>query len=140
LDFNPERKYIVKEYIHGVVASQLISEDKVNDAILEQLFKMYRLAKKGSLNIDYFPTNFVWQDNRLFYIDYECNPYKPEWDLLNWGIYYWANSNGFKDYLSTGDIKFINESPETGIPLKIQFEEKILTWLKKYDKISSSQN
>ena len=119
LDYDPGRKYIVKDYIDGIVASQLIAENKINDSILEQLFEMFRLAKKMNLNIDYFPTNFVWQNNQLFYIDYECNPYNPKWDLPNWGIYYWTNTEGFKNYLSTGDVLQINESIESGIPIPL---------------------
>ena len=31
--------------------------------------------EKGDTNIDYFPTNFVVQEDKLYYIDYECNDY-----------------------------------------------------------------
>lgn len=125
LDYNPARKYIVKEYIDGTVASDIIARDKVSDSIFEQLFKMFHLAKNKNINIDYFPSNFVWQGNHLFYIDYECNPYMGEWDLLNWGIYYWINNDGFKKYLSTGDILYINESLESGIPIKNQLYKRV---------------
>jgi TP53 regulating kinase and related kinases len=131
LDYDPGRKYIVKDYIDGIVASQFIAENKIKDSILEQLFKMFRLAKKMNLNIDYFPTNFVWQDNQLFYIDYECNPYMPEWDLLNWGIYYWANTKGFRDFLSTGDILYINESSDSGTPIKKPLYKKVKALIQK---------
>lgn len=94
---------------------------------------MARQAQSVWLNIDYFPANFVIHNEQLIYIDYDCNPYDPEWDLLNWGIYYWANTEGFREYLSTGDILFINESPETGIPVKKPYEEEISAWIKKYE-------
>ena len=133
LDYNVERKYLVKEYIDGIVAAELIAGDKITESTLEQLFKIFRLAKNAGYNIDYFPSNFVIQDERLFYIDYECNPYIPDWDLINWGIYYWANSKGFREYLATGDILSINESPESGIPVKRPFEKKVSAWKNKYD-------
>ena len=94
---------------------------------------MYHLAKNEKLNIDYFPSNFILRDIQLFYIDYECNPYSPEWDLPNWGIYYWANSKGFREYLTSDDILLINESLETGKPVKKPYEEKVSAWKKKYD-------
>jgi len=128
-----EKKYLVKEYIEGVAASELIASNKITESIIKQLFKMYRLAKKAGLNIDYFPSNFIIRDQQLFYIDYECNPYSPEWDLPNWGIYYWANTERFREYLSTGDILFINESPEIGKPLTKPFEEEVSAWIKKYE-------
>lgn len=134
LDYNVERKYIVKDYIDGITAAELIAGNKITESTLEQLFKIYRLAKNAGYNIDYFPSNFVIQDERLFYIDYECNPYIPDWDLLNWGIYYWANAQGFKEFLTNGNILSINESPETGIPIKKPFEEKVSDWIKKYER------
>ena len=131
-----EKNYLVKEYIDGYTASELIARDQITESIIEQLFEMYHLAKNTGLNIDYFPTNFILRDHQLFYIDYECNAYSPEWNLPNWGIYYWANREGFRDYLSTGDILFINESPETGKPVKKPFEEKVSAWKKEYDNSS----
>jgi len=133
IDHDVEKNYLVKEYIEGIAACELIAGDKITEPIIKQLFKMYCLVKNAGLNIDYFPTNFILRGSRLFYIDYECNPYNPEWDLLNWGIYYWANTEGFREYLSTGDILFINESPETGIPVKKPFEEEVSVWIKKYE-------
>ena len=133
LDFNIEKKYIVKEFIDGVLAAELIAANKITNSILVQLFKMYNQAKNVDINIDYFPTNFIFQDQKLFYIDYECNPYKIEWDLPNWGIYYWANTKGFKKYLSTGCILAINESVDSGIPKRQTLEKKVLAWIDKYD-------
>lgn len=133
--YDAERNYLVKEYIDGYTASELIARDQITESIMEQLFEMYHLARKAGLNIDYFPSNFILQGQRLFYVDYEYNPYSPEWNLPNWGIYYWANGEGFREYLSTGDILSINESLETGKPVKKPYEEKVLEWIKRYDNI-----
>lgn len=50
---------------------------------------MCALLYPVGLNIDYYPTNFIPQDNVLYYIDYECNVYSDEWNFENWGIKYW---------------------------------------------------
>ena len=50
------------------------------------------------------------------------------------------DSNGFMEYLSTGNILSINESPETGIPLKKLFEERVLTWIKKFENINNTRS
>lgn len=133
LSYDAKRNYLLKEYIDGEVASHLIAENKISESIIEQLFDMYHNVKKYGLNIDYFPNNFVIKNDRLFYIDYECNPYSPAWDLLNWGIYYWANSEGFKEYLLTDNVSIINDIPEKGIPIKSPFEEKVANWKKRYN-------
>lgn len=34
----------------------------------------------------------------LYYVDYECNNYMPEWDFENWGIQYWSKTPAFLQY------------------------------------------
>ena len=133
LEYDAESHFLVKEFIDGIIASELIANDNISDTIIRQLFEMYYVVKSAGLNIDYFPTNFVIQEQRLFYIDYECNPYSSEWNLPNWGLYYWANSEGFKNYMLTGDSSYINESQGSGIPIKKPFKTKVATWAHKYD-------
>ena len=47
---------------------------------------------RAGLNIDYYPTNFIVkkEEDRIYYIDYECNQYHPEWDFETWGKGYWT--------------------------------------------------
>ncbi len=132
LGYDEGGNYLVKAFIDGEVASAVIAAGRMNDEIVEQLFDMYHQVRKAGLNIDYFPANFVVREGRLTYIDYECNPFMAEWDLLNWGIYYWANSEGFREYLSGGDITTINQSPESGLPLKAPFAEIVAGWVAKF--------
>jgi len=128
--YDLENDYLIKEFINGETASEIIAQDQVSDPIIQQLFKIYHQVKNAGLNIDYFPTNFIIKEQQLFYIDYECNPYATEWNLPSWGLYYWANSSGFKNFLSTGDSTFINESVNNGIPIKKPFERKVSAWIK----------
>jgi predicted Ser/Thr protein kinase len=132
LIYDTENNYLIKEFIDGKLASDSIAENQIPGLIIKQLFEMYRHVKDAGLNIDYFPSNFIIRNQELFYIDYECNPYDPEWDLPNWGIYYWANSEGFRKYFLEGDIMLINESPETGKPLKKPYEKKVADWIEQY--------
>ena len=77
----------------------LVKNDALpHDAIL-QLEDMAQKVKEFGLNIDYFPTNFVLQSGRFYYIDYECNSYMAEWNFENWGIKYWSKTKEFLDYL-----------------------------------------
>lgn len=87
IDFENER--IVKEYIDGPTISQLVEEKKDINKYVEQVLEMQKLCKAKNLNIDYYPTNFVVQNEQIYYIDYECNLYDPKWDYDNWGRQYW---------------------------------------------------
>lgn len=84
-----EQERIIKEYIEGPVISQLVEDGEMKENYLEQVREMAQKAYKTGLNIDYYPTNFIVKDGTLFYIDYECNEYDPQWDFENWGSKYW---------------------------------------------------
>ena len=93
------KETILKEYIKGDTAFTLVKNDALpHDAIL-QLEDMAQKVKEFGLNIDYFPTNFVLQSGRFYYIDYECNSYMAEWNFKDWGIKYWSKTKEFMDYL-----------------------------------------
>ena len=91
IEFDKDEEVIVKQYIEGKTISELIEEGVDISKYISQVEEMALLAKKQNLNIDYYPTNFVIKDERLFYIDYECNTYMEEWSFPSWGIKYWRN-------------------------------------------------
>ena len=84
---------IRKEYIVGETIASLVSRDAVKAEYFDQIREMCRRLYAAGLNIDYYPTNFVVQDDVLYYVDYECNPYMEAWDYEHWGIHYWAKAS-----------------------------------------------
>ncbi len=137
ITYDLERQYLLKEMIEGPTAAEYICENQINEDIIKQLFLISNVLKSVKLNIDFFPTNFVISKNELYYIDYEINEYSFEWSLENWGIFYWANNEGFKKFFETNDASFINSDLERGIPIKDPFQKEINTWIKKYGKTIS---
>ena len=99
LDVDIEKERILKEYVEGETIYQLVLEDRMKDAYLEQVHEMCRILYAQNTNIDYFPTNFVVQDDELYYIDFECNDYMEEWNFENWGIKYWSKTPEFLQYV-----------------------------------------
>jgi TP53 regulating kinase and related kinases len=128
-EYDIEREYLVKQFIEGYTGAELIAQNKVTPHIIRQLLSFARKLRQNNLNVDFFPTNFVIRNDQLFYIDYEINPYMPEWNLENWGIYYWANSAGMREFLATGDPYAINAEPDKGLPVKTPFEAQVRNWL-----------
>jgi TP53 regulating kinase and related kinases len=128
-EYDVEREYLVKEFIEGYTGAELTAQDGITPVIIRQLLDFARKLQENNLNVDFFPTNFVITGDQLFYIDYEINPYMPEWSLENWGIYYWANNTGMKEFLATGDPYTINAAPDKGLPIKASFEAKVQGWL-----------
>lgn len=99
LDVDNERERILKEYIEGDTIYDCILQDKMKPHYLEQVREMCAKLYPANTNIDYFPTNFIVQDDKLFYIDYECNNYMDEWNFENWGVRYWSKTKEFLDYV-----------------------------------------
>lgn len=98
LDADREQERILKEYVEGETVFELVKQDRLDPACLDQVRAMCALLYPAGANIDYFPTNFVVQDGVLYYIDYECNDYHEEWDFEHWGIKYWSRTAEFLDY------------------------------------------
>lgn len=98
IDVDIREERIVKEYIDGKTVYEMVLQNELPPCCLEQVKKMCALLYTAKTNIDYFPTNFVLQDNVLYYIDYECNDYMEEWNFENWGIKYWSKTTEFFRY------------------------------------------
>ncbi|MBR2481481.1 MAG: hypothetical protein IKB58_01330 [Oscillospiraceae bacterium] len=92
LEIDVENERIVKEFIDGDTAAQLVQAGMLTEEHLRQVREMAELAMAAGLNIDYYPTNFIMQDGLLYYIDYECNPYDEQWSFERWGAQYWSTT------------------------------------------------
>ena len=95
LDVDIGQERILKEYIEGDTIYDLVLQDRMEPAYLEQMKDMCTLLYAANTNIDYFPTNFVVQNGELYYIDFECNDYMDEWNFENWGVKYWSKTAEF---------------------------------------------
>ena len=95
-----EEERIIKEYIEGRTIFDIVKDGGSVEKYMTQIRKMAECAKTAGINIDYFPTNFVVRDEKLWYIDYECNNYMEEWNFENWGIKYWSKTPEFLQYIS----------------------------------------
>lgn len=99
IDVDLENERILKEYIEGDTIYELILQDKMKSIYTDQLRGMCALLYAAHTNIDYFPTNFVVQEEEIYYIDFECNDYMEEWSFENWGIKYWSKTPEFFQYV-----------------------------------------
>lgn len=124
-----EGGYLVKEYIDGTVADVWSpGSPQALEGIVGELFALSFRLRDAGLNIDYFPANFVVNDDGVHYIDYEVNPYLEQWSFQRWGVYYWANRSGMAAYARTGDWRHINQSADSGVPITAPFEDQVSAW------------
>ena len=80
---------LLKTYVPGDTVAELVRRGRMEPAYLRQMEEMCRLLYAANTNIDYYPTNFVAQEDKLYYIDFECNDYMQQWDYEHWGRQYW---------------------------------------------------
>lgn len=99
LDVDVENERILKEYVNGETIFDLVKRGEDVSKYVEQLKDMCKILYASNTNIDYFPTNFVVQDDLIYYIDFECNTYMEEWNFENWGIKYWSQTPEFLQYV-----------------------------------------
>jgi len=98
LDVDKQRERILKEYIPGDTVDQLVKEDRMQEDYFRQMEQMCSKLYPANTNIDYFPTNFVARDGKVWYIDFECNAYTEQWDFEHWGSQYWRKTEAFKKH------------------------------------------
>ena len=98
LDADREKERILKEYIPGDTIYRLVSEDRMDDRFFRQMEAMCQKLYPAGINIDYFPTNFVVFEGKMYYVDYECNEYQRQWDFAHWGVLYWQKTPEFLKY------------------------------------------
>ena len=100
IDVDRVNERILKEYIDGPSIDQLVLSNLMKDEFYMQIKDMCKNLYSNNLNIDYFPTNFIVQNELLYYVDYECNNYMEEWNFENWGIKYWYITDEFLSHFA----------------------------------------
>ena len=83
--------FVLLPNAHAELKVDIVAGGGMKESYIEQVREMCSLLYHNNLNIDYYPTNFIPQEDVLYYIDYECNVYSDEWNFENWGIKYWRN-------------------------------------------------
>lgn len=131
-DFSTEEEWILKAFIPGPTIAEQVAASPLTDEIWTEIFDLSENLKRAKMNVDFFPTNFVWHQDHLVYVDYEWNPYLEEWDFQHWGIWYWANRAGMNEFLKTGNHRAINKDDHSGKPLTEGLEEPVSFLLNRF--------
>lgn len=131
ISWDTKQEYLIKEYIEGSLCTDLVISESLEDTVISELFALFTKARSHGFNLDYFPDNFVLSSH-LCYIDFEINTYSDEWNLPEWGLYYWANGAGMKAYRESGDITKINKDRDSGKPLRDGLDPIVRSWISRF--------
>ena len=97
LDVDYEQERLLKTFIQGDTVDVLVKENRMEPSYYDQIRHICQILYAANLNIDYYPTNFVVQEGRIYYIDFECNGYMEQWNFENWGCKYWYRTPEFEE-------------------------------------------
>ena len=92
LYWDREREIILKEFIPGETALERVERGEDLSSYFPTLSYLQREMKERSVNLDWYPSNFIDYNNALYYIDYEISPYDEKWSFENWGVHYWKKN------------------------------------------------
>lgn len=126
------RGFLVKEFLDGPTGDAIIAEGLPAAAIVQQLFLLAQTSRDRGWNIDWFPTNFVLRRGQLYYVDYEVNPYDPQWSLERWGLYFWANTAGMRAFRDSGATTLLTAASGSGLPITAPFEAVVRFWTEEF--------
>jgi GNAT superfamily N-acetyltransferase/tRNA A-37 threonylcarbamoyl transferase component Bud32 len=132
ITYHLEKKYLIKSYIEGETLAGLISKGQIDVKLFHDFFEVAKHLESQNINLDYFPTNFVYHNQELYYIDYELNDYDPNWSFENWGIYFWFNQKGFEKYLNANNDHTLLVETHTGKPLYEKTQKEVDQFLKQF--------
>lgn len=99
IDVDKTKEILIKEFIEGPTIFQLVCNDEMKPEYFHKISEICEVVYKANVNLDYFPTNFIFKDDILYYVDYECNEYMEQWNFENWGIVYWSKTKEFLEYI-----------------------------------------
>ena len=98
LDVDIDAQRILKEYIDGPTVYELVRSGGMKDDYVAQIRDMAKRLTSHRVAIDYFPTNFVVDNELIYYIDFECEDYTAERSFERRGEPFWARTEAFLAY------------------------------------------
>ena len=91
---------VVKEKIDGTLVSELLAEKDLDEKVIEQLFLIAYLAKINRMTLNYNPDNWMWSNDKLYYIKTDFIEYAKEKDLVTKYIRLWFSTKEANEFLS----------------------------------------
>ena len=88
-DYSLSDKLIVKEFIPGDVAADLLQNKKMTPDIYREIFRIAHLAESFGFILDYDPCNYIWSNGVLYYTKYSFKKYDESKCFKKYGLGFW---------------------------------------------------
>ncbi|NLZ15816.1 MAG: hypothetical protein GXY27_04000 [Erysipelotrichaceae bacterium] len=88
----------VVDYIEGENCFDMLQKGNLPESIIELLFKTFWYAKNDKIALDYRPENFVYANEKLYYLPYNCGKYLSNESFIQHDIRLWFITKEFIKY------------------------------------------
>lgn len=87
------------EYIKGDTVFDTLTKQDLDEKIIELCFNQNYRARINRMRLDFDPHNFIYQNDKLYYLPFTFTEYRREEDFTQKELRLWFYTNDFKDLL-----------------------------------------
>lgn len=110
-----EHYSLLLEYLEGTKLSDLLLRDKeLDELIIKALFDINSYAKFNNIYLSYLPENFIYSNNKLYYLSTSYVKLENKTRFIDEGIIYFLPTKEGIEHLKTLDSEYKNTPLEKG--------------------------
>lgn len=96
--YDKKTRTVIVEYVEGKNCLQNLLEGDLPESIIELMFKTFWYARNDRLALDYSPENFVFANNKLYYLPFICGQFTTNEQFIQKDIRLWFFTKEFVKY------------------------------------------
>ena len=96
--YDKKLRIAIIEYVEGENCLQALLKEDLPESVIELLFKSFWYARNDRLALDYAPQNFVFSNNKLYYLPFKCDKFTTNEQFVQKDIMLWFFTKDFIKY------------------------------------------
>lgn len=96
--YDKKARIAVLEYVEGESCFKTLQNGELSEQVIEALFKTFWYAKNDRLGLDYRPDNFVFSNNKLYYMPFKVGKFDNKDTFVQEDTRLWFFTKEFVKY------------------------------------------
>lgn len=96
--YDKKTRIVVVDYIEGINCLDALLEGQLEERIIELLFKTFWYARNDRLALEYYPHNFIFANDKLYYLPFKYDKYASNESFVQKDIRLWFFTKEFIQY------------------------------------------
>lgn len=88
----------VTDYIEGKNCFDELCEKDLDEGVIECIFNTYWYCKKNRYAVDFDPSNFIYNNDKLYYIPFKVSNFDSKRDFLTRDLPFWFFTKDFVNF------------------------------------------